>query len=69
MGHLPHKKLNSTSSFIPINQLLNFVGNHSVDVAEWSFEPKKTSKSYQENASIGPITFRTWDFIGLQVSI
>uniref|UniRef100_A0AC35F4B2 Non-specific serine/threonine protein kinase n=1 Tax=Panagrolaimus sp. PS1159 TaxID=55785 RepID=A0AC35F4B2_9BILA len=33
-----------------------------VDVAEWSFEPKKGSKNSPE--SLGPITFRTWDFDG-----
>ncbi|VDN03509.1 unnamed protein product [Thelazia callipaeda] len=31
-----------------------------VDIAEWTFEPKKT----KGEASFGPLTFRTWDFGG-----
>ena len=31
-----------------------------VDVAEWTYEPKKVKGVY----TCGPVTFRTWDFGG-----
>lgn len=72
MGHLPRKTLQSVSnsSSMITNQFFNFVGGHTIDVAEWSFEPKKTSKSSREDSlsSIGPVMFRTWDFVGLHVN-
>lgn len=60
MGHSPAKFSNYN-----IHSMSNNV-NFPVDVAEWTFEPKKSSKT-QNSAFSGPIVFRTWDFIGLQV--
>jgi hypothetical protein len=33
-----------------------------VDVAEWTYEPKRTST--KDKFNYGPVTFRTWDFGG-----
>lgn len=45
---------------------------YPVDVAEWVFEPRSSSKSASRSraappdAFLGPITFRTWDFDGIK---
>lgn len=63
MGYSPAKSLNYSS-----NSMSNYV-NFPVDVAEWTYEPKKLPKNSQNsNAFNGPIIFRTWDFNGLQVN-
>lgn len=38
---------------------------YPVDVSEWTYAPKKSSKS--EPVGNGPVTFRMWDFAGIQV--
>lgn len=70
MGHFPCKTLHSASSSISTHQLFSFVSNDLIDVSEWSFKPKQAFNSSKEGNSsfVGPITFRTWDFVGLQVS-
>uniref|UniRef100_A0A7E4VDA0 Non-specific serine/threonine protein kinase n=1 Tax=Panagrellus redivivus TaxID=6233 RepID=A0A7E4VDA0_PANRE len=60
MGHSPSRN----SSRALNNAKSPAVVTSCVDVAEWSYEPKKTSKGAPPVDSIGPLTFRTWDFDG-----
>lgn len=55
MGHSPSK-----SSSKALNSKQMNISTSCVDVAEWTYEPKKGSKT--SNESYGPIIFRTWDF-------
>jgi hypothetical protein len=57
MGHSPSR--NASSKNAPL------VAINAVDVAEWHYKPKSSSKA--ESDQIGEIIFRTWDFDGRQV--
>ncbi|CAD5207709.1 unnamed protein product [Bursaphelenchus okinawaensis] len=57
MGHAPSKSFSRTS--------MKDQRRAPLDIAEWMYEPPKSSKTLKSN---GPVTFRTWDFEKLQKS-
>uniref|UniRef100_A0A915CSY4 Non-specific serine/threonine protein kinase n=1 Tax=Ditylenchus dipsaci TaxID=166011 RepID=A0A915CSY4_9BILA len=77
MGHTPAKGFSPSSSAKGYSSPTASANNHllsairkgfPVDVVEWSYEPKKSSKTTpsSQETTVGSVTFRTWDFTGLQ---